>query len=124
MLLSYLLDKHGIEQEEEYLFTTDQMNWKKGLKKRDGRIKGRGCADGRKQHAYIPKAEASSPTATLMGIMLTCMIDAYEKRDVATVDIPGAFLQTKVPEDDRDIHVVLDGRMAELLAKISPADYQ
>jgi hypothetical protein len=92
--------------------------------KRDGRIKGRGCADGRKQRAYIPKAEASSPTATLMAIMLTCMIDAYEKRDVATVDIPGAFLQAKVPEEDRDIHVVLDGRMAELLGKISPVDYQ
>ena len=56
--------------------------------------------------------------------MLTCMIDAYERRDVATVDIPGAFLQTKMPEEDRAVHVVLDGRMAELLAKISPDDYQ
>jgi len=41
-----------------------------------------------------------------------------------TVDIPGAFLQTKMPKEDRDVHVVLDGRMAELLAKISPGDYQ
>ena len=56
--------------------------------------------------------------------MLTCMIDAFEKQDVATVDIPGAFLQTKMPKDERDVHVILDGRMAELLAKISPSTYQ
>ena len=112
---------HELTKEER----ADALKYLMYLKeKRDGRIKGRGCADGRKQRAYIPKAEASSPTATLMGIMLTCMIDAYEKREVATVDIPGAFLQTKMPADDRDVHVVLDGRMAELLAKISPEDYQ
>ena len=27
-----------------------------------------------------------------------------ERRDVATVDIPGAFLQTKMPEDEKDVH--------------------
>ena len=52
------------------------------------------------------------------------MIDAFEGRDVATVDIPGAFLQTKMPEDEEDVHVILDGRMAELLAKIAPDTYQ
>ena len=36
----------------------------------------------------------------LTAIMLTCMIDAFEKRDVATVDIPGAFLQTKMPKEE------------------------
>ncbi len=52
------------------------------------------------------------------------MIDAYEKRDIATVDIPGAFLQSKQPAEDKDVHVILDGRMPELLAKISPKTYQ
>lgn len=92
--------------------------------KRDGSTKGRGCADGRPQRVYTPKSETSSPTASLAGILLTCMIDAFERRDVATVDIPGAFLQTKMPEDEEDVHVVLDGRMAELLAKIAPETYQ
>ena len=53
--------------------------------------------------------------------MLTCMIDAYEKRDVATADIPGAFLQTKWPKDKKDVHVMLDGEMAMLLAKLDPS---
>ena len=92
--------------------------------KRDGRIKGRGCADGRPQRLYTDKHESSSPTASLAGVMLTCLIDAHENRDVATVDIPGAFLQTKMPENEADVHVVLDGRMAELLGKISPSTYK
>ena len=52
------------------------------------------------------------------------MIDAFEHRDVATVDIPGAFLQTKMPKGEKGAHVVFDGRMAELLVKISPSTYQ
>ena len=91
--------------------------------KRDGRIKGRGCADGRPQRLYTHKHDSTSPTASLAGLIMTCIIDAYEQRDVATVDIPGAFLQTKQPKDEV-VHVVLDGRMAELLAKISPETYQ
>ena len=92
--------------------------------KRDGRLKGRGCADGRSQRDYIPKTETSSPTATLLGLILTCLIDAFEGRDVATLDIPGAFLQTRHPKNEDDVHVILDGRMAELLAKIALETYQ
>jgi hypothetical protein len=62
-------------------------------KKRNGVIKGRGCADGRKQRAYTSKEEASSPTVAIESVMLSCVIDAMERRDVATVDIPGAFMQ-------------------------------
>ena len=66
--------------------------------KRDGRIKGRGCADGRPQQVYTKTIDTSLPTALLAAIILTCMIDAFKKRDIATVDIPGAFLQTKMPK--------------------------
>ena len=52
------------------------------------------------------------------------MIDTFEKRDVATVNIPGAFLQTKMPKGEKDVHVILDGRMAELFTKIAPETYQ
>ena len=66
----------------------------------------------------------ASPTASLAGLIITCVIDAHEKRDISTVDIPGAFLQTKVPKNEDDVHVVLDGKIAELLAKICPDTYQ
>ena len=91
---------------------------------RDGRVKGRGCADGRSQRLYTPKNETSLPTCTLARLIMACVIDAFEMRDVATVDIPGAFLQTKMPDNEEDIHVLIEGRMAELLSKISPETYQ
>jgi Reverse transcriptase (RNA-dependent DNA polymerase) len=90
-------------------------------KKRCGRIKGRGCADGRKQRIYTTKEEASSPTVSIEALMLSCVIDAKERRDVATLDIPGAFMQADM---DETVHMKLEGKMAELLVRIDPTHYQ
>ena len=60
--------------------------------KRDGKIKGRTCADGRKQRRYIAEDDVSSPTVHLESLMITLLIDATEQRDVATADIVGAYL--------------------------------
>ena len=92
--------------------------------KRDGRVKGQGCVNGRPQRMYIKKSESLSPTASLAGVIMTCVIDAYQDRYVVTVDIPGAFLQTKFPPEEKNVHVRLDGGMAEVLAKLSPETYQ
>ena len=92
-------------------------------RKRCGKIKGRGCADGRPQRDFISREEASSPTASLYAIVLTCLIDAIENRCVATTDIPGAFLQTKMP-DDEVVHIRFSGAMAELMAEIDPELYK
>ena len=69
--------------------------------KRDGRVKGRGVADGRKQRGEFTKEEAASPTAALESILLTCVIDAREGREIATCDIPNVFVQTDAEEEDR-----------------------
>jgi hypothetical protein len=37
----------------------------------DVRIKGRGCADGRKQRLWTDKRDSSSPTAALESLMIT-----------------------------------------------------
>ena len=89
--------------------------------KRCGRIKGRGCADGRKQREYISKDEISAPTVAIESVMISCTIDALERRDVATADIPGAFMQTDMEDT---VHMVLEGKMAELLVKIDPKLYR
>jgi hypothetical protein len=52
--------------------------------KRCGTIKGRGCADGRKQRDYMTKQETSAPTVATEALILTCVIDAIEDRDIAT----------------------------------------
>jgi Reverse transcriptase (RNA-dependent DNA polymerase) len=85
--------------------------------KRTGKIKGRGCADGRKQRVYTAKEEASSPTVSIESIMLTSVIDALEGRHVATADIPGAFMQVEM---DEVVHMRLAGKMVELLLRIAP----
>ena len=89
-----------------------------------GNLKGWGCADRRPQRLYTMKAEASSPTTSLAELIITCVLDAYEGRDIVTVDIPGASLQTRLPANEKEVHVVLDGWIAKLLAKISPETYQ
>ena len=89
--------------------------------KRNGTIKGRGCADGRKQRAYTTKEEASSPTVAIESVMLSCVIDAKEGRDVATVDIPGAFMQAEMEDL---VHMKLEGKMAELMVRIDPKLYR
>ena len=75
------------------------------LKSDDVTIKGRVFADKRKQRDWLSKDYTSSPTVSTEGIMLSCMIDAMEGQEVATADIPGAFLQTDYNKGD--IHIKL-----------------
>lgn len=42
--------------------------------------------------------------------MLSCMIDAEEGREVATIDIPGAFMQADM---DEIVHMRLEGTMED-----------
>ena len=59
-------------------------------------MKGQAVAGGNKQMDFISKDESSSPTVATKAVLLSCVIDAQEHRDVATIDIPNAFLQTRV----------------------------
>ena len=62
--------------------------------------------DGRnKQRGYIYKEHASSPTVASESVVLSCIIDAEEGRDVAVIDIPNAFIQTRV-EDEKDMAII------------------
>ena len=88
------------------------------LKSDDVTIKGRGCTDGRKHQDWISKEDTSSPTLYSKGLILLCMTDEMEGWEVATVDIPGAFLQTDY--DKEDIHIKQEGDMVTLLEEIKP----
>ena len=92
--------------------------------KRDGKIKGRTVAGGNKQRDYISKEDASSPTVATESVLLTCIIDAEEERDVAVVDIPNAFVQTRV-EDEKDMAIIkLRGVLVDILVEIAPDVYK
>ena len=90
-------------------------------KKRCGRIKGRTCADGRPQRKYIPKEDAASPTVSLEGVLLTAVVDDEEGRDIAVVDIPNAFVQTKNVDK---VIMKMRGKLAELMVLMAPEIYR
>ena len=75
---------------------------------------------GEKKREFISKEEASSPTVSTHALMATCLIDAIECRDVATADIPGAFLQADM---DEDVWVKFEGEMVDILVKLDPERY-
>jgi hypothetical protein len=89
--------------------------------KRNGEIKGRACADGRKQRKTINKEDAASPTMATESVFITAAIEAHEGRHVTIFDILGAYMHT---ETDEDIIMVLEGRLAELMVKVAPNIYQ
>jgi hypothetical protein len=55
-------------------------------------------------------------------VFLTAVIDALESREVAIMDIPGAFMQVDL--NDKMIHVRLTGKMVDLLLKIDQELYK
>ena len=57
--------------------------------------------------------------------MLTCVIEAQEGRDVAVVDIPNAFAQTVVSDQDTEHHVIvrIRGPLVDVLVSIAPEVY-
>jgi hypothetical protein len=66
--------------------------------KRSGEVKARTCANGSVQRDHIAKEEATAPTVTTESIFIQGTIYAHECRDVATCNIPGAFLQADNPD--------------------------
>jgi hypothetical protein len=43
--------------------------------------------------------DATSPTVALESVLVTATIDAFEERDVAIVDVPGACLSADMDEE-------------------------
>ena len=90
-------------------------------RKRCGKVKGRGCADGRKQRAYISKEESTAPTVCTEAVFLTAVIDALEGREVVVLDVPGAFMQADI---DELVHIRFTGEMVSMLLQINSEIYK
>jgi hypothetical protein len=57
-------------------------------------------AGGNIQQDYLSKEEASSPTAATESVLLMSVVNAMENRDVAIIDIPNAFIQTRGEQEN------------------------
>jgi hypothetical protein len=90
--------------------------------KRDSLVKARMCANGRKQkNGTWSKQETTSPTVAMELVFITAVIDTHKGRKIACFDIPEAFLHANV---DKDITMVLKGRLAELMVQVAPNLYR
>ena len=92
--------------------------------KRDGVIKGISVSGGNKKCDYISKEDASSPTVATDAVLLSCIIDAEEERDIAVIDIPNTFIQTRVEYENDMVFIKISGFLMDILVEISPDVYK
>jgi Reverse transcriptase (RNA-dependent DNA polymerase) len=92
--------------------------------KSDGKIKGRAVAGGNRQRGFIAKEDATSPTVATESVLLTAVIEALENRDVAVVDIPNAFIQTRIENKDEMAIIRFRGELVDMLVEIAPEVYK
>ena len=90
-------------------------------RKRCGKTKGRGCADGRKQRAYITKEDSTAPMVSTEAVFLTAVIDTMEGRNVVVLNVPGGFMQANM---DELVHIRFAGAMVTLLLEIDHEMYK
>ena len=70
------------------------------------------------------KDEVALPIVATESVFITATIDTFENRDVAPVDLPGAFLHKGVDPNDDIVYMVLHGELATLMVKVNPMMYQ
>jgi hypothetical protein len=92
------------------------------VEKCNGHIRAHACADGSKQQCKpgYKKEDGASLTVATNSIMITAAIDADERQDIATMDIPGTFLSAY--NDEKTI-MLLKGCLVELIVQADPQLY-
>jgi hypothetical protein len=97
------------------------------VEKRDLTVKARMCANGSTQREYMERDDASSPTVMCESILITAGIEAKQRRDVMTCDIPNAFVQTDIPteklEKGKRIIMKIRGALVDILVEMNPEKY-
>ena len=51
--------------------------------------------------------------------METLVVDAYEGRDVAIFDVPGAYLNEDIP-DETYVRIKLEGEFVDIMCDVNP----
>ena len=93
-------------------------------KTRTGEVKIRMVAGGNRQRGYIDKEDVSLPTVTTESVLLSCIINAKEGRDVAIIEIPNTFMQTVIKNEKDKFIMRMHGEVVDILCKLSPETYK
>ena len=68
----------------------------------------------------MTKEETYAPTVSMEALMLSCLMDAKEGRDIVTIDVPVAFMHADMKDY---VNIKLERTMADLFDKIDPQIY-
>ncbi len=93
------------------------------VKKCTGETKTRLVGGGNKQRDYLTKEDSSLQTVATKSVLLTSIVDADEKQDVAIIDIPNAFIQMRVEDKKDRVIIRIRGVVVDWLIKIAPDVY-
>ena len=64
------------------------------------------------------KSQTASPTVANNALMISVMIDAHERRNVATADVAGAYLKANM---DDFVIIKFTGESVDILCKMNPS---
>ena len=94
-------------------------------RKKSGEVKGRLVYNGKGTQSWISRKDKSSPTVLNESLMLTCAVDAFQGRDVMTLDIPNAYIQAEVPKMKKGERIMMKvrGELVDWLCEIDPSGY-
>ena len=82
------------------------------VEKTDGQMKSRTVANDSVQRPHTDEDQTTSPTTSVEAMLIAAAIDANENGDVATIDIPNAFIQTPVDaEEGERIAMKMQGKL-------------
>jgi hypothetical protein len=93
------------------------------VEKRHGSVKARTCVNGStREGTWIVMKLRLRVRVTTESTLLTAVIDAKQRRDVMTADIPNAFLQTSLGEKPvgERITMKIRGPLVDMLIEMSP----
>jgi len=85
--------------------------------KRSGDLKGRTCANGSQQRTMYTKEETTSPMVSTDALMISLMIDTFERRDVATANVVGAYLNAEMLDF---VLLCLTGETVNIMCRVNP----
>jgi hypothetical protein len=87
------------------------------VKKQIGGVCAHACTDGSKEQLEpgYKQEDGAPPTVATDSILISATIDAHKGHDVATINIPGAFLNAY---NDKDTIMLIKGCLAKLMVQV------
>src|SRR5210317_2447346 len=92
----------------------------------DGTVKGRMVYNRKPMRNWLDKEETTSPMVALESVFLTSIIDIKEQHDTMSNDVPNAFIQAEIPQEDGDMKIIMKitGVLVDLLLELAPEVYR